>query len=328
MKLHHPLLGVALALSLGSAASAQELSLANYMAPTHFYVPTTFEPFAQMVSEATGGETTVRVFSGGELGAGPTEQYARAVDGVADIVVGLPGYTASTFPRTLLAELPGMLDPETGTQALWDNIDILMEDYGRVQLVGLWSNAPNVLYTRDAPVRTLDDVQGLNIRVPSANAGLLVEAWGATPVSMPVSEIYNALQTGVIDGALIDGTATDAFKLGEVANYLTTGLDTTISPFFLVMNRDSFDALSPEAQEAVLAAGREASTNANRAQLEQAQKGLDSFAALEGRELIALTPEEAAPFNEAAATVVDRVVEETAAQGIDAAAIVAAYQGE
>lgn len=328
MKLKQRIIGTILVLGLGAfTAQAEELSLANYMAPTHFYVPTTFDAFAQSVADLTDGEVTVRVFSGGELGAGPTEQYSRAVDGVADIVVGLPGYTASAFPRTLLTELPGVLKPETGTQTLWDNIDLLMPEYSRAQLVALWSNAPNLLYTRSVAVRTLADVKGLNIRVPSVNAGYVVESWGGTPVSMPVSEIYNALQTGVIDGALIDGTATNAFKLGEVAAFITTGLDTTISPFYLLMNRDSFARLSTAAQDAVLKAGREASINGNRAQLDQAEQGLASFTAL-GKEVIALTPEEAAPFNAAAATVVDRVIAEASTQGIDAAAIIAALKGE
>lgn len=45
------------------------------------------------------------------------------------------------------------------------------------------------------------------------------------------------MQTGVIDGACIDTTATRAFRLGEVANYLTYGMGTTNSPFFFLMNR-------------------------------------------------------------------------------------------
>ncbi|WP_250637308.1 hypothetical protein [Salipiger sp. CCB-MM3] len=64
-------------------------------------------------------------------------------------------------------------------------------------------------------MRSPADIKGLKIRVPSRNTGLLVEAWGATPVSMPVSEIYNAMQTGVIDGAMIDTTATRAFRLAK-----------------------------------------------------------------------------------------------------------------
>ena len=64
-------------------------------------------------------------------------------------------------------------------------------------------------------MRSIEDLRGLKIRVPSRNSGLVVEAWGATPVSMPAPEIYNAMQTGVVDGAMIDATTLTAFRLGE-----------------------------------------------------------------------------------------------------------------
>src|SRR5690606_14799884 len=185
---------------------------------------------------------TVRLYNGGELGAGPDAQYDRVVEGVADLAIGLPGYTASTFPLTLITELPGTIDEATGTEAIWKNIQLFEPEYQRVKLIALWSSAANLLYTKK-PIRTPADLAGLNIRVPSRNSGLLVEAWGGSPVSMPVSEIYTAMQTGVIDGAMIDGTATNAFKLGEVADFLTVGIESTISPFFILMNSDKFAAL-------------------------------------------------------------------------------------
>ena len=317
---------LALALGLGlatAAVDAAELKFANYMAPTNPYEKGAFVPFAETVAAATGGEVTVRLYSGGELGAGPADQYNRALDGIADLAVGLPGYTAANFPLTLLTELPGVLDEATGTATLWKNIDLVGPEFRRVKLVALWSNAQNLLYVRGKAVRTPADVAGLKIRVPSRNAGLVVQAWGGSPVSMPVSEIYNALQTGVIDGALIDGTATKAFKLGEVADHLTVGMQTTISPFFIVMNRDSFEALSAGQQAAIEAAGKEASVNANATQLREAQAGIDAFAAL-GKEVIRLTPEEAAAFDGKSAEARTAAVAEATAAGLPAESLVAA----
>lgn len=312
MSIMKRLAGAALGLALTAGASqADELKFANYMAPTHPYVAGAFDPFAAAVAEATGGAVTVKVYNGGELGAGPADQYARVVDGVAELAFGLPGYTAANFPLTLLSELPGVITEADGTATIWKNIDLLQPEFERVQLVGLWSNAQNVLYTRDKAVRAPADVAGMKIRVPSRNAGLVIEAWGGSPVSMPVSEIYNALQTGVIDAAMIDGTATMAFKLGEVANFLTVGMDTTISPFFIIMNRDAFDGLSAEHQAAVLKVGQDISVTGNQVQMAEAAKGIAAFGATEGKELITLTPEEAAAFNTLSAPVVAAVVAET-----------------
>ncbi|AXS42304.1 TRAP transporter substrate-binding protein [Breoghania sp. L-A4] len=309
-------------------AQATELKLADFQPPTHFVVDTTYKPFAKTISEATNGAVTVSLFMGGELGPGPAEQYNRAVDGVADIVFSLPGYTASTFPKTLLSELPGVIDAETGTARVLANLDKLSGEYRRVVLLGLWNNAPNLLFMADKPVRSLDDLKGLKIRVPSRNAGLVIEAWGAAPVSMPAPAIYNAMQTGVIDGAMIDATTLGAFRLKEVTKYITQGMDTTISSFFLIMNRDGFKDLIEAQQKVVLDAGRQAALDGNAAWLRIADKAIADFVATDGKELITLAPEEAEKFNAASASVVETVIAEADANGLEASAYVSALKDD
>lgn len=299
-------------------ASASDLKLADFQPPTHFVVDTTYKPFAKTISEMTGGKVTVSLFMGGELGPGPKDQYNRAVDGVADIVFSLPGYTASTFPKTLLSELPGVINAETGTAKVLANLDKLSGEYRRVALLGLWNNAPNLLFMAEKSVRSLEDLKGLKIRVPSRNAGLVVEAWGAAPVSMPAPAIYNAMQTGVIDGAMIDATTLGAFRLKEVTKSITMGMDTTISSFFLIMNRDGFNELSEAQQKVVLDAGRQASIDGNAAWLAIADKALTNFVETDGKELITLTSEQAEAFNTASAAVVKKVIAEADANGLEA----------
>lgn len=311
---------LAMALVLSSHnAMAVDLKLANFMSSNHPYHKL-FESFADKVAKATDGKVTVTVFSGGELGPGPVEQYNRVVDGVADLAVGLPGYTASNFPKTLLTELPGVITSEKGTEQILNNIDMLNKEYRRVKLIGLWTNAPNAIYTREKAVRSLEDMKGLKIRVPSRNAGLIVKSWGATPVSMPVPEIYNSMQTGVIDGAFIDGTGTYAFRLSEVTKYITTGMNTSISSFFMLMNRDSFADLSEDQQKAMVAVGKQLSKEANALQLAGAEKGLADFGQAQGKKLIKLSPDAADAFNTVSSPVVDKVIGES--KGIDAAAFI------
>jgi TRAP-type C4-dicarboxylate transport system substrate-binding protein len=311
------LTAAALALT-ASAALAEDLKLADFQPPTHFIVDTTYKPFADTIAAATNGEVSVTYYMGGELGPGPKEQYNRTVEGVADIAFGLPGYTASNFPTTLLTELPGVIDAATGTQKVQDNLDILAKEYRRVALVGLWNNAPNMLLMAEKSVASMEDLKGLKIRVPSRNAGLVVEAWGATPVSMPAPAIYNAMQTGVIDGAMIDATTLKSFKLAEVTKSITTGMKSTISSFFLIMNRDSFNDLSADQQKAVLDAGRTASLNSNQKWLQVADKALADFRATDGKEVITLSDAEAAKFNAASAPVVEKVIADADAAGLPA----------
>ena len=175
---------------------------------------------------------------------------------------------------------------------------------------------------REKEVRSLDDLAGLKIRVPSRNAGLVVESWGATPVSMPVPEIYNAMQTGLIDGAFIDGTATFAFKLQEVTTSITTGMNSTHSSFALFMNRDAFRDLTEQQQAAVMEAGAEVSLVANKVQLGGVAHGLKTFDEAEGKTLITLDADAAAAFNKASAPVLGTVIAEYEAEGLPAQAYV------
>ncbi|MCB1483225.1 MAG: TRAP transporter substrate-binding protein [Rhodobiaceae bacterium] len=319
---------IAAAVLMTTAVQATELKLADFQPPSHFVVGQVYEPMAARIAADTNNEVTIKLFMGGELGPGPGEQYNRAVDGVTDIAFGLPGYTASNFQKTLLTELPGVLSADTGTAAMLDRADLIADEFKRVTLLGIWNNAPNVIFTASKPIRALEDLKGLKIRVPSRNAGLVVEAWGATPVSMPAPEIYNAMQTGVIDGAMTDPSTLGGFKLGEVTNYITMGMDTTISSFFLIMNRDSFAALSDDQQKAVMAAGREAAMNGQKAWSEVSAKALAGFKDTAGKEVIMLSDDEAAKFNAASAVVVEKAIADAEAAGIAAKAYVDALKAQ
>jgi len=153
-----------------------------------------------------------------------------------------------------------------------------------------------------------------------------VESWGAVPVSMPVPEIYNSMQTGVIDAILIDPTATYAFRFGEVANYVTSGMNGSISPFALFMNRNAYRDLDEEHRAALDQIGRELSFTANAVQLEGVALGRTLFEKMDGKEWIDLDPAAAAAFDASSADVIARVVQEAQAQGLDARAFVEALQ--
>jgi TRAP-type C4-dicarboxylate transport system substrate-binding protein len=145
---------------------------------------------------------------------------------------------------------------------------------------------------------------------------------------MPAPEIYNAMQTGVLDGAMIDATTLGAFKLAEVTTYITTGMDSTISDFFIVMNRDLFESLDETAQAAILDAGKAASHNGHAAWNGVAGGALESFAATEGKEVITLSDDEAAKFNAASTAAVEQILADAEAEGLAARAFVEALQAE
>lgn len=321
--------GAVLAVTMTAATAQTELSLAHFMPPSHTMHGGVFEPWAAQVEDITDGAVTVRIYPAGELGAGPVQQYNRAVDGIADIAFGLQGYTSSAFPRTLLTELPGLFDDAfEATDAVWDNFDLLAPDYERVHVYGIWFNSPAIIATTQTPVASLEDLSGLTIRAPSALGAAVLEAWGASAVTMPVSELYNALQTGVIDGVMIGPDGIRSFRLNEVVSHITTGLPTGLTSFFLVGNRDSWDGLSAEQQAALEEiSGRDLSMAGTTAYDGARVAAYELFAEDDTTDVIELSAEESARWLEALTPVYEQAVAEREADGVAAQAILDAFQG-
>ncbi len=319
----------AIVAAASSFAQAEELKLAHFVSTKHPYHENLFVWLGDRVAENSNGELTIRVFPGGELGAAPAEQFNRAIDGITDLSFVVQGYTANSFPGSLIMELPGALpDTSSGAAAFERALPLIEDEYRRVKLLGLWNIDPGVLYTRDTPVRSLEDLAGLKIRVGSKSSGDLVEAWGATPVFMPITEMYTAIQTGVVDGAHLDPGAGLAFRLSEVTNYLTLGFDSTVPVFAMVMNRRSWDNLSAENQAALeKAAGLEFSQQGTDVWRGLTDIGFDQFSKTEGNEIIELSAEAAEAFNMKATEVREASLDELEADGIPAREILAAMRG-
>lgn len=305
------------------ALAQTDLSLAHFMPPRHTMHERVFVPWIEMVNEATGGEVSIQIYPAGELGAGPVQQYDRAVDGIADITFGLQGYTSSVFPRTLMTELPGLFDDAfDAVDTVWANFDLLAPDYERVQVLGVWFNSPAVIATNGTPVESLADLQGLTIRAPSALGAQVLEAWGANAVTMPVSELYNSLQTGVIDGVMIGPDGIRSFRLNEVVEYVTYGLPAGLTSFYLVANRGAWDALPDEARASIDAlAGHPLSRMATEAYDTAAGQARELLEGDDSSQIIDLSAEATAEFQEALDGVYEAVVADRDSAGIDGQAI-------
>lgn len=327
MTVFRSILGGAAALALSTMAHAEELKLAHFASTKYHLHNEMFVPLSEQLAEATGGATTIRIYPGGELGAGPVKQYDRVIDGVADMVYALPGYTASQFKQTLLVELPGIVQPGANkTEALWANIDMLEGEFRRTKLLGLWTGGDAVLLMAEKKIETLADLQGLKIRVPSKNTGRLIEAWGATAVSMPITQVYQSMETGVVDGTLVDTSVLSSFKLGEVTKHITSGMNATNSVFMLVMNRDSWEGLDADTQAALEAmTGSEMSEGGRVTMANASDRSLAKWVE-EGGQVHELSADAAAEFNAASDTLAASVIEELDGEGIEASAWAAALR--
>jgi TRAP-type C4-dicarboxylate transport system substrate-binding protein len=324
MKFKKLIAASAVALAAALPAAAEELSFANFTPPFHTINASVMEKLDTILSEATNGEVTVRGYHGGELGAGPVEQYIRVVQGVADMGWGLPGYTSSQFEKTMIVELPGTLTNEDdGYAAMWTAYDDhLAGEFPGTVPVALWTSEPNVFIMRDAVIRTPADLEGLKIRVAGATAADVATALGATPVQMPINQVYNALQTGLIDGVITGSSTLNDFKLDEVANSYTFGANLGRLSFYAVMTEGTYNGLSDEAK-AVRdnSSNQTVSQSAEEAWNATADAGVATARALSENTFVDLTPEEATAFADAIAGVTGAYVD-----GVGGADALAAMQ--
>ena len=222
-------------------------------------------------------------------------------------------------------ELPGLApDAVAATRMLWKASDTIQREYTRTKVLALWANDKAVIMTRNKAVRTLDDVKGMKIRTPSKLQGDIIKALGATPVAMPVTRMYNALKTGVVDGLMVAPSVIRSFKIGEVAKYYTRGPFANTA-FFLVMNKQAYEGLSAEHRKIVDETSGEALSvkaadvyrKAGAAALMGEQKS--------GRgEVITLSDAEDKRFRQALTGVRAKTLKDLRAKGINARKILAA----
>ncbi|MEM1237405.1 MAG: TRAP transporter substrate-binding protein [Pseudomonadota bacterium] len=295
---------------MAAPLSADTLSLAYFMGPKHPMNAAVFTPFAEKLAEVSGGELTVQQFPGGALNSVPPKQYAILLDGVADIVFTLPGYTGDVFPMTQVVGLPDVCSSATAcTEALLNARETLETEYN-AKVLAIWANAPPVLLTRDKPVRSLEDLEGMTLRVTNKADVPFAEALGASAVTQPVSVINQNLSNGVIDGIVIDPSAIRSFKLNEPANYVTTWFPASGSAFVLLMNQDVYDGLSDEAKGWVDAASDASLSVGGGAAYQAAAGGGIELARETGVEVIELSAEEQARWKETIAPALAATMDE------------------
>jgi len=311
-------------------AAAKELKLAHFMPTVHTLHQQVFLPLAEDLSNATGGDLTIKIYPSGALGKGPVQQYKRAVTGVADITFCIQSYSAAIFPRSLIATQPGVtLSAEQGTRRMWDIYDTYLgEEYRAVKMLGIWVMSPTVLMARSQPIQTVADLKGMKIRISSPVESQLIQTWGGVPVAMPITESYNALNTGVVDAVLIQPSALyKPWNLADPAQYVTANLPSPTSIVCLVMNRNSWEALSPDQQKVLDGlTGREFSIEAAIIWSRKDVAALEKARSDEGLTAIDLSDQARGSFEDAARTAIDAHIDQLETEGSNAREIYKAFK--
>jgi TRAP-type C4-dicarboxylate transport system substrate-binding protein len=221
---------------VGLAQSAEiTLTYSNFFPPTN-RVSVLSEQWCKEVEKRTNGKVKINYFPGSAL-TKPAQTYDAVVKGIADIGLSFVGYTRGRFPLTAAFELPiGIRTAYEGTKlanAYYEKFK--PKELDDVKIIYFHSSPPHHLFAKK-PIATLADIKGLKLRA-GGSAAEGVEALGAVPVSMPMSDAYDALSKGVVDGIESPFEAMKGFRLADVVNHCTILEDFYAGLAFVVMNK-------------------------------------------------------------------------------------------
>jgi TRAP-type C4-dicarboxylate transport system substrate-binding protein len=248
----------ALSVSFGAtSAMAQEVTLKlHQFLPAQANVPKLIlDVWADNVEKDSGGRIKVDRYPSMQLGGKPPELMDQAIDGVADIVWTVVGYTPGRYPSTEVFELPFMMtNARAVSQAYWEMFEKHMKDdeFKDVHILGTWVHGPGMIHTKD-PVETPADLQGMKIRGGSRSVNSLLTKLGATPVGMPVPAVPEGLSKGVIDGTTIPWEVTAALKVPELVENHTEfeGRALYTLTFVLAMNKPKYESLPDDLKKVI-----------------------------------------------------------------------------
>lgn len=220
------------------------------------------ERFAEGVGEATGGELAIRIFPAAQLGDSP-EQIEGLHLGTLDAALVAFSHASQFCPELGLFGVPFLFESEEHFAAVFDGevgetLDQRCRERYDTRLLATFTSGYRMLFNGRRPLQEVDDLSGLKVRVMGGEADALTwQVFGAIPVPMPYSEVYSALQAGVIDGAENEPASILSNKFYEAARYVAP-TNHLVLPMGLFVSERTFQRLTEAQRAALLRAAREA----------------------------------------------------------------------
>ncbi len=233
------------------------LRYSNFFPPTHVQSKLA-EEWAQEVNKRTGGEVQVEYYPGGIL-TKAKQCYDGVVEGMSDVGMSALAYSRGRFPVMAAVDLPlgytSGVDATAVANAVYEKFR--PKAFRDVEVMYFHAHGPGLLHTAQKPVEKLEDIKGLKLRA-TGNSGKLVKALGGTPVGMSMSDSYQAIQKGVVNGGMYPVETNKGWKMAEVVDYMTETFPVAYTTtFFVVMNKDKWNELSDKNKQIITELNKE-----------------------------------------------------------------------
>jgi len=242
---------------------------------------------------------TIKVYPGKSLYK-PKEQWAAMTKGELDMTAFPLAYAGGRHPEFNLTLMPGLVKNHDHALRLnkskfMGKIKKIMNDAGVIVLADTWLAGGFV--SSKKCVLEPDDVKGQTFRAAGKAFNEMLAGAGASITSMPSSEIYSALQTGVLDGANTSSASLVSYRIYEQVKCLTAPGKNALWVMYepILMSKASFNKLNKKQQAAIMKAGKKAEKFATQG-AKDADKKLIAAYKKAGVKIVTMTAKQAAKW--------------------------------
>ena len=260
------------------------------------------EYFKKLAEERTKGRVKVEVYPNSSLFKDGEEMEALQLGSVQMLAPSVSKFGPLGVREFEVFDLPFMFDnydelhKVTGG-AVGKQLFKKLESKGIVGL-SYWDNGFKVM-SANKPLRKPEDMKGLKMRIQSSKVlDAQMRAFGALPQVMAFSEVYQAMQTGVVDGSENPPSNFYTQKMHEVQKYLTL-TDHGVIEYAVIANKKFWDGLPADIRTALEGAMKDSTTYANDIAKKENDDALAAVKASGKTEIITLTPQEKAAWKKA-----------------------------
>lgn len=256
------------------AASELVIKFGTVNTGSHPVVVALNEVFKAKVEELSKGAMKVQIFDSGSLGEEP-QMLEQTQLGVVQMC-SVSEVLSSLHPKVNILNLPYIFENNNQVDAVIDG-DLgkkIFDGLGEHNLIGLgyFENGFRATTNSVKPITKLDDLQGMKIRTPQSKAQIAIfNAFGANVTPLSFTELYSALQQGVVDGQENGYNTIVSQAFYEVQSYIAE-TNHMWGSFSIVANLKWWDSLSEEDQQIIQKAVNEASTHERMLSRKEAEK--------------------------------------------------------
>lgn len=230
-----------------------ELTVNDYNPPPS-NVAKAWDEWKKWVEERSRGRLKINVHHGGAL-LGMKESYRGTQSGIVDIshyvVERREGFLLNTITTLPFLNLPPQMDAGKLYLELLDKFPEMRGEWKGVKILSTFMMPPTHIHTKRKQIKTPEDLKGLKMHGAEYAVIAILNVAGATPVELPITDMYMGLERGIIDGALNHFPVCYIFRTLELMPFHTVfgegGINMT--PMYAIINEEKFNSFPPDIQK-------------------------------------------------------------------------------